>query len=201
MWNDMKKLLPHIALALFVAEVLLILLSWLLSAALPNSGVRSMLSGEGIRWFMGHFGNLLATPQLSWLLLAVIAIGCLKSCGLFRSLQLSPLNYRERRALLIGVGVLAVCLLAFLLMAFMPHAVLRSVTGDLWPSPFSYSLIPVLSFSFCLFSIVYGTIAGAFQSLRDIYDSLLYGIRWAAPLILFYILFIQFYESLMFVFF
>jgi aminobenzoyl-glutamate transport protein len=83
----------------------------------------------------------------------------------------------------------------------MPHAVLRSATGDLWPSPFSYSIIPVLSFSLCLFSIVYGIIAGTFQSLSDVYHSLLYGIRWASPLLLFYILFIQFYESLMFVFF
>ena len=193
----MKKYLPHIALSLFVAEALLILLSWLLSAAMPNSGIRSLLSGEGIRWFMGHFGNILATPQLAWLLLAAVALGCLKCCGLKRS----SLNYRERRALLIAGGVLAVCLLAILLLTFMPHAVLRSATWDLWPSPFSYSLVPVLSFSLCLFCVVYGTIAGTFQSLGDVYESLLYGIRWAAPLILFYILFIQFYESVMFVFF
>lgn len=193
----MKKYLPHIALSLFLAEIMLILLSWLLSAAMPNSGIRSLLSGEGLRWFMGHFGNILATPQLAWLLLAAIAVGCLKCCGFKRS----PLNYRERRALLIGGSILAVCILAILLLAFMPHAVLRSATGDLWPSPFSYSIIPVLSFSLCLFSIVYGIIAGTFQSLNDVYHSLLYGIRWSSPLLLFYILFIQFYESLMFVFF
>ena len=176
----MKKYLPHIALSLFLAEIMLILLSWLLSAAMPNSGIRSLLSGEGLRWFMGHFGNILATPQLAWLLLAAIAVGCLKCCGFKRS----PLNYRERRALLIGGSILAVCILAILLLTFMPHAVLRSATGDLWPSPFSYSIIP-----------------GTFQSLGDVYHSLLYGIRWASPLLLFYILFIQFYESLMFVFF
>ena len=77
----MKKYLPHIALSLFLAEIMLILLSWLLSAAMPNSGIRSLLSGEGLRWFMGHFGNILATPQLAWLLLAAIAVGCLKCCG------------------------------------------------------------------------------------------------------------------------
>ena len=193
----MKKYLPHIALSLFLAEILLILLSWLLSAAMPNSGIRSLLSGEGLRWFMGHFGNILATPQLAWLLLAAIAIGCLRCCGL----KWSPFSYRERRALLIGGGILAVCLLAIMLLTFMPHAILRSATGDLWPSPFSYSIIPVLSFSLCLFCIVYGIIAGTFRSLSDVYESLLYGIRWASPLLLFYILFIQFYESLMFVFF
>ena len=197
----MRKYLPSIALILFLAEVILILLSWLLSVALPNSGVRSMLSGEGIRWFMGHFGNILATPQLAWLLLAVIAVGCLKCCGVMDRL-LSPraLNYRERRALLIGGGAMLVCVVAVLLLTVIPHAVLISATGDFFPSPFSYSLIPFASFSVCVFSIVYGVIAGSFQSLRDVYDSLLYGIRWAAPCILFYILLVQLYESFRFVF-
>ncbi len=197
----MKKIWPRIALALFVVEVLLIIGSWLMSAALPNSSVRSMLSGEGIRWFLGHFGNILATPQLSWLLLASIAAGSLKSCGFLALISNhSFLSYRERRAVFISGGVFLFCILAIVLLTFMPHAVLRSATGLLFPSPFSYSLIPVLSFSISLFSIVYGLIAGTFQTLRDVYDSLLYGIRWAAPFFLFYILFIQIYESLMFIF-
>ncbi len=194
----MKKLAPYIALVLVLAELVLILVSWLLSAAMPNSGVRSMLSGEGIRWFLGHFGSILATPILSWLLLAAIAIGCLRCCGVFSRPR--PYGYRERRALLIGGGVLLVCFVSIILLAVVPHAVLISATGGYFPSPFSYSLIPVVSLSLCMFSIVYGVIAGTFQSLREVYDSLLYGIRWAAPCVLFYILLIQFYESLRFVF-
>lgn len=194
----MKRVLPYIALFLFLAEIVLILVSWLMSAALSTSGVRSMLSGEGLRWFMGHFGNILATPQLSWLILGAIALGCLRCSGVFT--HSSPRSYRERRALLIGGGALLVCVIAILLLTVVPHAVLLSATGDYIPSPFSYSLIPVSSFSLCVFSIVYGVIAGTFQSLRAVYDSLLYGIRWAAPCVFFYILLIQFYESLRFVF-
>jgi len=194
----MKKLIPYIALFLLLAELALILVSWLLSAAMPNSGVRSMLSGEGIRWFLGHYGTILATPILSWLILAAIAVGCLRSCGVFS--HSSPYTYRERRAMLIGGGTLLTCVVAVLLLTVVPHAILVSATGGLFPSPFSYSLIPVISFSLCAFSIVYGLIAGTFQSLRDVYDSLLCGIRWTAPCVLFYILLIQFYESLRFVF-
>lgn len=194
----MKRIVPYIALVLLLAEMVLILVSWLLSAALPNSGVRSMLSGESIRWFLGHFGTILATPILSWLILAAIAIGCLRCCGVFS--HSSPYTYRERRALLIGGGTLLTCVVAVLLLTVVPHAVLVSATGGFFPSPFSYSLIPVISFSLCAFSIVYGLIADTFQSLRDVYDTLLYCIRWAAPCILFYILLIQFYESLRFVF-
>ncbi len=194
----MKRIVPYIALVLLLAEMILILVSWLLSAALPNSGVRSMLSGEGIRWFLGHFGTILATPILSWLILAAIAVGCLRSCGVFS--PSSPYTYRERRALIMGGGVLLACVVSVMLLTVVPHAVLVSATGGFFPSPFSYSLIPVISFSLCAFSIVYGLIAGTYQSLRDVYDSLLYGIRWAAPCVLFYILLIQFYESLRFVF-
>ena len=55
----MRRLVPYMALVLVLAELVLILVSWLLSAALPNSGVRSMLSGEGIRWFKGKLQNLI----------------------------------------------------------------------------------------------------------------------------------------------
>ena len=199
----MKKYWPNIACLLFLAEIILIILSWLLSVALPNSGVRSMLSGEGIRWFMGHFGNILATPQLAWLLLAVIAIGCLRRCGVLGHVSSSsslPMSYRERRALLLGGASLLLCVVAVLLLTVTPHAVLISATGDFFPSPFSYSLIPVASFSICLSSIVYGVVAGSFLTLRDVYDALSYGIRWAAPCILFYILIVQLYASMRFVF-
>lgn len=194
----MKRVWSYIALVLALAEVVLIFLSWLLSAALPNSGVRSMLSGEGLRWFMGHFGNILATPLLSWLLLMVIAVGCLMRSGVFS--RSTPSSYRERRALLMGGSVLCICVAVLLSLTMIPHAALLSATGSLFPSPFSYSLIPFASYAICAFSIVYGVVAGTYQSLTDVYDSLLYGIRKAAPLFFFYILLTQFYESLMFVF-
>lgn len=196
----MKKILPYIALLLALAEVVLLLLSWLLSAALPVSGVRSMLSSEGLRWLMGHYSRMLSTPMLSCLLLAVIAIGCFLRCGITNIFQTSRVSYRARRALWMGVAVLLACVSVMLLLTVTPHAILLSATGDLFPSPFSASLIPACAFSVCAFSIVYGVIAGTFQSLRDVYDALLYGIRWAASVFLFYILIIQLYESLRFVF-
>jgi aminobenzoyl-glutamate transport protein len=99
-----------------------------------------------------------------------------------------------------GMAVLLACVVVMLLLTAIPHAILLSATGDLFPSPFSASLIPVAAFSVCASSIVYGIVAGTFQSLSDVYNALLYGIRWAAPVFLFYILVMQLYESLRFVF-
>jgi aminobenzoyl-glutamate transport protein len=196
----MKKLLPYIALVLALAEGILMLLSWLLSAALPASGVRSMLSSEGIRWLMGHFSKILSTPLLSCLLLAAIAVGCLLRSGITQVSQMPRLSYRSQRALWMGMAVLLACVVVMLLLTAIPHAILLSATGDLFPSPFSASLIPVAAFSVCASSIVYGIVAGTFQSLSDVYNALLYGIRWAAPVFLFYILVMQLYGSLRFVF-
>ena len=90
----MKRILPYIALALALAQLLLILTSWVWSAAMPLSGVRSMLSSEGIRWFLGHFAELMASPVLVWILLGAMAYGSVVRC---RG-NLQGNNYRSSRA-------------------------------------------------------------------------------------------------------
>ena len=60
--NKAGNLLSRLALALVIAELVLVLVSWILSAAAVGS-VRSLLSSEGIRWLFGHFASMLATPS------------------------------------------------------------------------------------------------------------------------------------------
>lgn len=191
----MKRFLPHIALTLVVVQLLIMLVSWLLSAAFPTSGIRSLLSSEGLRWLMGHFSQLLATPLLAWLLLCAMAWGCLLRSGLL----VRPTNYRERRAQLMALLLLAVIVGVMLLLTVVPHAVLLSAVGGLWPSPFSASLVPVVAFSITLVSAFYGLVSGRFENISAVYDAVLFGIRQGAPLFLFYVLVIQIYESFMFV--
>jgi len=190
-----KRFLPHIALTLVVVQLLIMLVSWLLSAAFPTSGIRSLLSSEGLRWLMGHFSQLLATSLLAWLLLCAMAWGCLLRSGLL----VRPTNYRERRAQLMALLLLAVIVGVMLLLTVVPHAVLLSAVGGLWPSPFSASLVPVVAFSITLVSAFYGLVSGRFENISAVYDAVLLGIRQGAPLFLFYVLVIQIYESFMFV--
>lgn len=189
-----KRILLYVALVL--AELLLMLLSWILSAAMPMSGVRSMLSGEGIRWFLGHFAHELATPLLVWLLLLAMAYGSICRCGIFEDRS----SYRSRRALWLSALYLIIYIGVVVLMVVMPHAVLLSATGDLWPSPFSASLVPVTAFGLLSAGVIYGVVAGTFLSFSDVYNALLHGIRQSAPLLLFYVLAAQLYCSLRFVF-
>lgn len=208
---NVHRILVYSALALVLAEAVLILLSWLLSAALPDSGVRSILSSEGLRWFFGNYATLLSKPLLGDILLLAMAYGSLQGCRCLDVFRRAPhatsrpasrwmaASYRERRALFMAGAVLLTCIGAMLLLTITPHAVLLSATGQLFPSPFSSSLLPVIACSVCASSIVYGIIAGTYQSLSDIYEALLNGLRSAAALLLFYVLIVQFYESLLFV--
>lgn len=183
-------------LLLLIAEVVLILLSWILSA-MRVDGVRSMLSGEGVRWFFGNFASMVASPWLAWLLLLLVALGCLQKSGLIRQPHTS---YRDRMALRLTFVFLVLYVGVCFSLTAVPHAVLLSSTGSLFPSPFSRSIIPILSFGIILVSVSFGLVSGRFQTLADVLDALSFGCRKGAPLFIFYIILIQLYESLRFVF-
>ena len=191
----MKRSLPYIALTLAVGELLLVMGSWILSAALPMSGIRSMLSGEGIRFFLGHFADLLATPQLVWLLLLAMAYGVVLRSGVISGAR----SFRSSRARLIALLFAAAYLAVVLLMALVPHAVLLSASGTLWPSPFSASLVPLTAFGLAMVAAVYGIVAGTITSLADIYESLVDGLRRAAALLPICLLLVLICESLRFI--
>ena len=196
--NNQRKTshLGMLMLLLLIAEVVLILTSWILSA-MRVEGVRSLLSGEGVRWFFGNFTSMVASPLLACLVLMLVSLGCLQKCGLFSRPHTS---YRDRMALRLTIVFLVIYVGVVLLLTAVPHAVLLSSTGSLFPSPFSRSIVPLLSFGIILISISFGLVSGRFQTLSDVLDALSFGCRKGAPLFIFYILVIQLYESLKFVF-
>ena len=188
--------------SLLVAELALILLSWILSAA-GVGGVRSLLSGEGVRWFVGDFSRMVASPLLAWLLLLMIAVGAFLRSGLtslWHEDRSRILSYRDRTAFRVALVLLVAYIAAILLLTVVPHAVLLSASGSLFPSPFSRSLIPFVAFGITLVSIAFGMVSGRMQSLSDVLDALCFGIRRFAPLLILYIFCIQLYQSLRFVF-
>ena len=194
----LKRLFAGTAAALVVAELLLVLVSWLLSATMAEN-VRSLLSSEGIRWFVGGFVSMLSSPWLVWLLLLSMAGGCVWKSEVLAAFTVPVRNYRQRVALRMAFVILVVYIVAILLLVAIPHAVLLSATGRLCPSPFSRALIPIVAFGLLLLSVAYGWASGRFTSVADVVDSLSFGIGHAAPLFILYVLVVQFCESLCFV--
>lgn len=190
----------RLCVGLLVAQSVLVIVSWLLSA-MRLEGVRSLLSSEGIRWFVGGFSDIVANPLLAWLLLLLIAGGSLLQSGvtvLFS--RMGETSFRDRLALRVAIVFLILYAIVICLLTLTPHAILLSVKGSLFPSAFSRSLLPIICFGVTLFSVVYGMMSGHKKTGENILGILSYGIRQGASLIIFYILFIQFYSSLRFVF-
>lgn len=190
-----KQVLTWLTIVAAMAELVLVLTSWLLSAMMVG-GVRSLLSSEGIRWFFGSFADVLATPCLVWILLLAMSGGCL-----WRSrLMLGPQTFRDKTALRTTVAVLLVYIVIVLLLTVVPHAILLSATGRLLSSPFSRAVIPIVAFGILLTAAVYGRMSGRFTSVTDVFDALSAGIARCASLFIVYVMLMQLYESILFVF-
>ena len=191
-------------LGLVVAEVALVLISWVLSA-IQTEGVQSLLSSEGIRWLFSSSVSMLLHPALVWILLLSMAGGCLWKSGILTIGFSGPSRpkisgYRERVALRLTLALLLFLLLILGALTLLPHAILLSSTGRLFPSPFSQAIVPVFTFLSIILSSVYGLASGRFASFSDVIDALEYGIKIAAPVLILYIFLSQFLASLQFVF-
>lgn len=194
------KAWAYTAVTLFVAEILLCLVSWIVSVLSPDSGVRSVFSGEGLRWLMSGYSSFVASPPLAWLLLLAMAVGTGRRSGIGRLFApCRRLLYRERIASVSALFVAVVYAAVVVVLSCIPHAVLLSATGRLFPSPFSAALVPVLCFGVFAVSVAYGVVSGAFVSVTGVYRSLVFGIVKASPLFLFYLLLTQLYYTFDFV--
>lgn len=181
-----NKILAYLSVVLLIAEVVLVVGSWLYAALNPESGVRSMLSSEGIRWAFGGYIHQMQSSLLVWFLLAGMAYGALRHSRLAESLH--SMRYRQRVALRFSLSTLVVYLSVVAFFAFAPHAILLSVNGDLFPSAFSDAAVPLLCFGVILMSVVYGVMAGSFPSVPSVFNALVAGVSSFVPLIIVYLL-------------
>ena len=192
-----RKILPLSIVVLVLLQIVLVLFSWIVSLTMPSFSVRPILSGEGMRWFMGRFVDNMLSPLLVWLILLSIAYGVFRHSGLLDVIIMvcrgRNLPLRCRRALFAAFALFVVmCLIVFLL-SFVPHAVLLGVSGSLYPSAFSASVVPVLTLMLVVISLAYAVVGGVYSSLSDIFRGLYVGVVVFAPLFPLYVLVMQLY--------
>ena len=211
----MKCKLGWTVLVFVTAQLALILLSWLITAAFPELPIRSLLSSEGVRWFFGSFTANQLTPLLAWFITAAMAVGacvrsrlwaafCTKMSGLLHRRDSTDgrqgLHYRERIGLRLALAEFMVYVIIMLLLTVVPHAILLSVTGELFPSAFSSSLIPSLSFVLIVMSLSYGVASGTVDSVARMHRVLVGGLEVGARIVPAYVIGMQLYMSLLYVF-
>ena len=200
----------RLCIVLGALQVLLVLASWLVTAVMPETSVRSLLSPEGIRWFFGHFTENMAQPLLVWIVLLYVAFNAYRRAGLQHAMSLllkgERLMLRQRSALWLVLIVVGAIVAVIMMLIVLPNPLLASVTGSLFPSSFSSAFIPIVAFSFSsafipivaflvfIGSITYAMATGQFRNFRRPYQSRL------SIWLLVYILAMQLYQSLRFVF-
>ena len=200
MTSKYHQRLGWLCLVTVIAETLLVILSWLLSA-MRVEGVRSLISSEGIRWFFSSFSDLVASPVLVCLLVLMCALGCLQKSRVTTIFSgKKSINFRDRLALYVALAFLLIYVVIILLLTLMPHAILLSATGHLFPSAFSRSLVPIIAFGISIFSVAFGLMSGVMRNLSDILQALSFGIAKGAPLLVFYLFAVQLVGCLRFVF-
>lgn len=200
--KNTKEALAASVVAMLVAQVMLFLVSWLVTAASPETNMRSLLSNEGIRWFFGSFTDNIAVQPLVWIIILAMA------CGMVKDSQITDVLWRRKQRptyrQTFALRIVALMMIAFaviiFLVAFMPHAPLLSATGRLFPSAFSKSVIPIIAAVCTIAAATYGLMVGVLRNATDVVMAMAKGIAKAAPLIVLYVMAAELFASIVYVF-
>ena len=195
--HTFSRICGYAMFLLILAQIVLVLASWLITAAMPDVFPRSLLSPEGIRWFFGTFTANLQSPWLVWLLLISIAWGTLRASGL---LKYDHKVYRQRNALRLVCLEFVLFIGVMLLLTLIPHAILLNVMGGYASSSFSRSILPYICFMVIVMAQSFGVVSQRLNSIEAMGEAMADGVRLSAPLFIIYILVIQLYSSVDYLF-
>ena len=204
MMSKLKSLfnlnITFITCSLLLLQIMVVILSWMIKTIYPDFNGRSLLSGEGVRWFLGNFTNNVASNILVWIILIGLSWGAIHASHILQVFKRShTLSYRERLGFRVVLIEIMIWVIVIVLLSFIPHAAMLSITGQLFPSSFSKSIVPLIAFIALFSSITYGLIIGRLRKGNLIIEALSNGIKQIAPYIIIYIILVQLIYSIKFV--
>ena len=192
--------IAFITCSLLLLQIMVVILSWMIKTIYPEFNGRSLLSGEGVRWFLGNFTNNVASNILVWIILIGLSWGAIRASNILQVFKRShTLSYRERLGFRVVLIEIMIWFIVIVLLSFIPHAAMLSITGQLFPSSFSKSIVPLIAFIALFSSITYGLIIGRLRKGNLIIEALSNGIKQIAPYIIIYIILVQLIYSIKFV--
>ena len=204
MMSKLKSLfnlnITFITCSLLLFQIMVVILSWMIKTIYPDFNGRSLLSGEGVRWFLGNFTNNVASNILVWIILIGLSWGAIRASNILQVFKRShTLSYRERLGFRVVLIEIMIWVIVIVLLSFIPHAAMLSITGQLFPSSFSKSIVPLIAFIALFSSITYGLIIRRLRKGNLIIEALSNGIKQIAPYIIIYIILVQLIYSIKFV--
>ena len=132
---------------------------------------------ELLRYLWLHGTERAASEMLVYVILFVVAVGSVMRSKL--------LVVRNMDGLMAAAVVAVISNVLLLLSALIPTSPLLSVTGRLFPSPWSHGLFQSLCIECIMVSFVFGIVSGTLHSMRDMLELITYGIaRWPWAILL-----------------
>ena len=113
-----------LSIVFFLLTLALVLFSWI-GSIYGLGEVQSLLSAEGIRWVLGHVvENYVQSPVLGIVLILFMGLGIVLRSGLYDAVKRYArrnklLSRKERRALMLSVGVLLLYLAILVVSMFL----------------------------------------------------------------------------------
>lgn len=191
----------HLSIIFFFLTLVLTLFSWI-GSIYGLGEVQSLLSAEGIRWYLGHVvENYVQCPALGIVLVLSMGVGVGIQAGLFDVLKRfckkeKQLSRKERRALTLA----SVALLVYVTLVggalLLPWNFLHGVTGSWFYSPFAKGFVYLLAMGMGLSGMVYGYVSDMFRSLYDVVEGMSCLISCMAPGLVTLFFVVQFFASL-----
>lgn len=199
-----QETLGRILLAMVIFQLLLFPASWLVTALFPELATNSLLSDEGIRRFLGYFTSNLQSPFLIWMLLLSMAYGLYTGSGLSEALSRKrhggKLAYLHNFALKIVAAEMLVFIVILVLLTALPSGPLLSITGQVFPSSFSRSIVPLLTMAVITFSITFGIFSRIMRKVSEMFEAMKKGLADCSSFIIFFIVIVELFYSLQFIF-
>ena len=159
--------------------LVLVFVSWIASIyglMLPNGAVMpSLLSADSMRWFVRHSMEIIEAAPLAQVLLILLMVGTIRSCGLIRYVahlmrehKALPLVHRQKHATRIALLVFGVFVALVLSGILTPDGNLLSVTGHIAGGPFSRGWLFLLCLVVCVPCLVYGRLSDLWHTKYEL---------------------------------
>ena len=181
-----KPVAYNIAFLAILGVITLFPLSWISTVIFPSAGMSSLMSAQGIRWFVGAFASIIGSEMLADIILIAMAVGILRDSYFAQSL---------RRCLLLAI---ALCLLLVLL-GSMGDTLLCAI-GTVSHSPLLHGAIPITCCCTVIVAATYGFVTSAFKTISDAFRAMSNGIAAAAPMLVLYVFAAQLFAVIKYVF-
>lgn len=163
--------------------LVLVFASWIASiygVMLPNGEVMpSLLSADSLRWFVRHSMEIIAAAPLAQVVLILLMVGTIRSCGLIRYVahllcehKALPLVHRQKHALRIALLVFGVFVALVLSGILTPDGNLLSVTGHIAGGPFSRGWLFLLCLVVCVSCLIYGRLSDLWHTEYELFGFL-----------------------------